>query len=84
MTGPRQTGIPPAIVPLFRTELAQEFRDDPLGDHGGDLLRLLNFMRAEPLAGKYVLLEIEPHREWSLGRLAGVRGEPAVFPEPCE
>lgn len=65
-----------SVAALFRRELAEEFRRDPLGDHGGDLMRLLSFMRGEPLAGKYVLLVVEPHQEWVLGRLSGGRGQP--------
>lgn len=83
MTVDRAAGIPPSIVPLFRRELAEEFRADPLGEHGCDLMRLLNFLRGEPLAGKYVLLVVDPHREWVLGQLSGIRGRSATVLDHC-
>ena len=59
-----------------RSELAAAFLRQPLGRHGPALQALVNEVRNEPLAGKYVLLCTRPHREWVLGRLPGVRGAP--------
>jgi hypothetical protein len=56
-----------------RVELAAEFKAHPFGPHSGDLHRLLNLMRAEPLPGRHALLTIVPHREWALIRLGAPR-----------
>jgi len=48
----------------------------PVGLHSPGLQRVLNAMRGEPLAGKYVLVEIVPHHQWQLARLTGERGQP--------
>lgn len=53
---------------------AREFLATPVGLHSPGLQRVLNVLRGEPLAGKYVLVEVTPHRQWQLGRLTGDRG----------
>ena len=73
-----------------RSDLIEEFRRQPFGVHSADLQRLLNELRAEPFPGKHVLICVEPHRKWVLGRLSGVRGAPVeaiedeVFSDPAE
>jgi len=57
-----------------RVELAAEFKARPFGPHSGDLHRLLNLMRAQPLPGRLALLTLIPHREWALIRLGPPRG----------
>ena len=59
-----------------RKDLVEEFRSNPVGHHSADLQQLLNLMRAGPFPGKHVLICTKPHREWMLGQLSGVRGEP--------
>jgi hypothetical protein len=59
-----------------RLDLAREFRACIRGPHSEDLRRLLYRMRTGPLAGKYVLLVIEPYRQWAIGRLGAMRGAP--------
>ena len=54
-------------------ELAAEFKAHPFGPHSGDLQRLLNLMRAQPLPGRRPVTLI-PHREWALIRLGPPRG----------
>lgn len=54
-------------------ELAAEFKARPFGPHSGELQRLLNVMRSEPLPGRYALLTITPHKEWALIRLGPPR-----------
>ncbi len=57
-----------------RLDLAAEFKAHPFGPHSGDLHRLLNLMRAQPLPGRLALLTMVPHREWALIRLGPPRG----------
>lgn len=59
-----------------RTDLAKEFKANPIGHHSPDLQRLLNLFRGGPPKGKFILVCTKPHEEWVLGQLAGVRGEP--------
>jgi len=44
--------------------------------HSPGLQRILNVMRGGPKEGKYVLIIMEPHRRWCLGRMPASRGEP--------
>jgi len=64
------------IDPVRDLPFAREFMASPVGLHSPGLQRVLNAMRGEPLAGKYVLVEIVPHRQWQLARLTGERGQP--------
>jgi hypothetical protein len=64
------------IDPIKDLPFAHEFMDKPVGRHSAGLQRILNVFRGEPLAGKHVLVEVEPHARWRLARLTGVRGEP--------
>ncbi len=64
-----------------RTDLAEAFKANPSGPHDGELLKLLDCMRSGPMAGKYVAVCTKRHREWVLGRLPGVRGEPVELLE---
>jgi|GEM_PF-441228 len=59
-------------------ELFAEYAGKPTGAHSPDLQFILQKFRKTPCAGKYVLIAIEPHRRWGLGRLTGVRGRPVV------
>lgn len=56
-------------------KVAQEFRDSPFGHHSPDLQRVLERFRGQEVAGKYVLICLEPHAKWMLGQLSGVRGQ---------
>ena len=60
-----------------RVDLARAFIDNPWGPHSAELQRVLNVMRAAPVAGKHVILMSGPYRRWSVARLTGVRGEAA-------
>jgi hypothetical protein len=64
------------IDPITDLPFAREFMASPVGLHSPGLQRVLNVMRGEPLAGKYVLVEISPHQQWQLARLTGERGQP--------
>ena len=65
------------LVDPGRLDLAREFMGDPFGPHSAELQRILNVMRAAPVAGKHVILMSGPYRRWSVARLSGIRGEPA-------
>ena len=66
------------VDPIKDLSFAREFMETPVGLHSAGLQRVLNVFRGEPLAGKYVLVEIEPHRQWRLARLTGERGRPVL------
>lgn len=64
---------------MFRVEpghhvLAAEFKAHPFGPHSGELQRLINLLRSQPLVGRYALLKMSPYREWALLRLGAARG----------
>ena len=59
-----------------REALFAEFDRTPIGHHSPALERLLLKFRGAPVAGKYVLLVLEPHRRWTLATLTGQRGDP--------
>ena len=46
-----------------RVDLAQEFYRNPWGPHSAELQRILNVMRAAPVAGKHVILMSGPYRQ---------------------
>ena len=56
--------------------LASAFKAKPWGPHEPALQRLVDRMRWEPMAGKYVVVCTKPHTEWVLARLPGQRGNP--------
>ena len=60
-------------------ELARRFRDDPFAPPGPEMMRLLNRLRWQPMAGKHVVVCTKPHREWVLGRLGARRGDPVTL-----
>ena len=64
------------IDPVADLPLARAYREQPEGPHRPDLLRLLNRLRWEPMDDKYVLVCVERHRRWILGKLGPGRGAP--------
>jgi hypothetical protein len=63
---------------MIDPDLVAEFLRCPVGHHSPNLQALLNVLRNEPLAGRYVLICRKPHREWILARHGGARGRPPV------
>ena len=63
--------------------LAGEFRDNPFGPHSPRLAVIVRAFRGPPLAGKYVLIDVDPHREWMLGRMTGDAQRPIEAFETC-
>ena len=59
-----------------RTDLVEEFRRNPKGPHSDELRKVLHRMRWSGVAGRYVLITLEPGKRWMLGKLPGKRGEP--------
>lgn len=55
---------------------AREFLAKPFGYKSPGLQRVLNVMRGQGPAGKYVLICKVPFRKWVLGTLPAKRGEP--------
>jgi hypothetical protein len=64
-----------------RMNLAKEYRDNLRGPFSLELQRILDRMRTTPLKGRFVLLILEPFREFGLARLSGERG---VAPSPVD
>ncbi len=62
-----------------RLDLAREFRDNPGGPHSPALQRVLQILRWQPVAGKRVLVVLEPGRRWRIGINPGRRGAPIEF-----
>jgi hypothetical protein len=65
----------------FDPGLARAFKANPGGPHEPALQRLVDRMRWQPMAGKYILVCTKPHSEWTLARLPGRRGEPVEIIE---
>ena len=63
--------------------LAGEFRDNPFGPHSSRLAAIVRAFRGPPMAGKYVLIDVDPHREWIIGRLTGDPKRPIEAFESC-
>ena len=59
--------------------IVEEFRQNPIGHHSPALQRVLNVLRGEPTAGKYVLICTKPHKEWVLGQLPENKGKPVTI-----
>jgi hypothetical protein len=64
-----------------RLDLAREFRDKPYGRHSGELQRVINRMRAGSNEGRLVLIALERHKRWGLGRMGAQMGDP-ITPMP--
>lgn len=80
------TSDPNAIRYSFdggRTDLAREFINAPMGPYSPELWKLLNYMRRGPVAGRHVLIVLEPGR-WQLGRLPAIAGDKVIRFEEVE
>ena len=51
---------------LITPALIEEYRQRPLGQHSGDLERVLNYFRRAPFEGKYVLFELEANSKYKI------------------
>lgn len=57
-------------------DFLHEVRTIPPGRYSVELKALIARFRTAPLPGKLVIVELEPHRRWMIGRLPGGHGEP--------
>lgn len=62
-----------------RTDLAQEFKAKPFGEHTPELQALLTVLRGPKYGGNYLLICVKPHREWVLAERHWDR-PPSVLP----
>jgi branched-chain amino acid transport system permease protein len=62
------------IRALITDDLIAEHRRKPLGQHSDALERVLNYLRRQPQAQKYIIVCVRPWEEWRIGVLSGVRG----------
>jgi hypothetical protein len=78
------------ILPLLtdqatRARLIAEHRDNPIGkpgkagkagvQHSDELQRVIDKLRRAPMAGKYVRICVDPHKDYRIGVASGVRGQ---------
>jgi hypothetical protein len=54
----------------------REFWIRPIGHHSAELESVLSILRSGPVAGKYCLITVAPHKAWAIGRISGIRGVP--------
>tara|TARA_R110002096_G_scaffold17266_34_gene59924 strand:+ start:6535 stop:6948 length:414 start_codon:yes stop_codon:yes gene_type:complete len=93
--------LPILADPKRRKAIVEEHRANPIGTpglsghagigHSEDLRRVLDKFRRAPMTGKYVLVQVEAHKDYRIGIASGVRGKPVKmlpksFPsqEACE
>ena len=62
---------------LVTDELIEEHRRNPRGRHSDALDRVLRFFRVHPIPGKEIVIEAVPFREYHVGVMTGVPGQPA-------
>jgi hypothetical protein len=61
--------------------IVAEFRANPIGHHSPALQRVLLKMRIDPRSPRYVLFCRTPHKEWLVGRMGKVLGDPVELDE---
>ena len=66
---------------LISPALIEEYRASPLGQHSGDLERVLNYFRRAPFDGKYVLFELEANRKY---KIVATTAEEGGLPEDVD
>ena len=84
------------VLPLLRDEktrnrLIEEHRACPVGraaqngqekvEHSKDLIRVLDKLRRQPMAGKLLTVCKRPHEDYRIGIASGVRGQPVEILE---
>ena len=66
---------------LITPALIEEYRTSPLGQHSGDLERVLNYFRRAPFDGKYVVFEQEANRKY---KIVATTAEEGGLPEDVD
>jgi hypothetical protein len=72
------------IKALITDELIAEHAAKPLGQHSDALERVLAYVRRQPQPGKYIIVAVEPWRDYRIGALTGVRGQAARILDDSE
>ncbi len=57
-----------------RTDLVEEFQNNPAGPYSPELALIVNRLRVMPLADRHVLVCTKPDREWVLAKIPPERG----------
>ena len=57
-----------------RTDLVEEFRNNPDGPHSPELTLVVNRLRLMPMADRYILVCTQRGREWTLAKMPSKRG----------
>ncbi len=57
-----------------RTDLVEEFRNNPNGPHSPELTLVVNRLRLMPMADRHILVCTQRGREWTLAKMPSKRG----------
>ncbi len=57
-----------------RTDLVEEFRNNPDGPHSPELTLVVNRLRLMPMADRHILVCTQRGREWTLAKMPTNRG----------
>jgi hypothetical protein len=57
-----------------RTDLVEEFRNNPGGPHSSELALVVNRLRLMPMAERHILVRTQRGREWTLAKMPSKRG----------
>lgn len=57
-----------------RTDLAEEFRNDPGGPYSPELTLVVNRLRMMPMGDRHILVCTKRGREWTLAKMPSERG----------
>ena len=57
-----------------RTDLAEEFQNNPGGPYSPELTLVVNRLRVMPMADRHILVCTKRGREWTMAKMPSVRG----------
>ncbi len=66
-----------------RTDLVEEFKQNPRGPYSPELTLLVNRLRLGPMEERYILVCTKRGREWTLAKMPTVRGAKLELFEDC-
>ena len=64
-----------------RTDLVEEFRNNPAGPYSHELARVVNRLRLIPLADRHILVCTKRGCEWALAKMPSKRGQSVELDE---
>ena len=64
-----------------RTDLVEEFRNNPGGPYSPELTLVVNRLRVMPMADRHILVCTQRGREWALAKMPAKRGATLEFLE---